>query len=627
VVTSYLPLPAFAVRSLDHARSLGDFLRASDFGDLVDWPLFAAGPDLPAVLGLYTAARTDQGLTSWLRAQIAATHSSSAFDAHAAVCRADRPDLQVPRLRSLLPALPEMHELRADLYQTIAQVFADTPTQTDHAEQVLAFYLDPVRFAEALADLSREESLAALFQAQMPAMLRVIDALPPPAQAESHLRGLIRQASRHFQDTRFIARSHALAQRLAFDGTADPSLLDDLWYGAFRLGQIDEAQIWLAQWARIRPLQKRPLVYRALVTAVHDKDAACRLLELAGAADGRSTVPGNVLYAEYSLQQGRIHAAELAIRRACDLAQAGNRTLPQDYMVALHNILTVQGQQTDALQDQFGLDTVQDMTPQPASTATARVVVVMTAYNAAEHLQRAVEGVMAQNVTGLTLIVVDDCSQDATSKICETLSKDSRIVTMRTPRNIGTYAAKNLGIQQALAMGGDYIGLCDSDDFWLKPHIARHLESMQANEALQCSTSQWIRVRDDGTVEAGLRGRYVETCPHSTFFRAEVFDRVGFFDEVRFGADREFLRRVAVHFGAHSIENIPAILTLGRRHAQSLTQSGAGAISEFNDSPPRLAYWQAWNDWHLAEAAAGRLPRIEAAPDIRAFAVSPEMLP
>ena len=273
------------------------------------------------------------------------------------------------------------------------------------------------------------------------------------------------------------------------------------------------------------------------------------------------------------------------------------------------------------------MDSVQDMTPQPASTATGRVVVVMTAYNAAAHLHRAVEGVLAQTVAGLTLIVVDDCSQDATAKICETLAEDPRIVTLRTPRNIGTYAAKNLGIQQALAMGCDYIALCDSDDFWLRPHVARHLEVMQANDALQCSTSQWIRVRDDGTVEAGMRGRYVETCPHSTFFRAEVFEWAGFFDEVRFGADREFLRRVTVHFGAQSIANIPAILTLGRRHAQSLTQSGAGAISEFNDSPPRLAYWQAWNDWHLAEAAAGRLPRIEAAPAIRAFAVGPDMLP
>lgn len=656
-MTAFLPLPAFAAQSLDHARSLAGFLRASGFAGLTDWPLFAAGADQAAALGLYAAARSDQGgpiqvcgdqgLTGWLRAQIAAVHSSAAFDAHAALCRASRPDLAVPRLRSLLPALPGLADLRADLFGTIAQVLTDGASG---AEQVLAFYLDPARFAEALGGLGRDEALAALFQAQMPALLRVIDQLPPPGQAEGdmrgHLAGLIRQASRHFHDTRFFARGHALAQRLVAggQGAADPGLLDELWYGAFRLGQLAEAEDWLAQWACIRPLQKRPLVYRALVTAVQDKDAACRLLELAGAADGRSTIPGNVLFAEYSLQQGRLHAAELAIRRACDLAQAGDQKIPQDYMVALHNILTAQGQKTDALQDlfqrsdlrlswdSFGLDSVQDSTPLPQSGLGqgARVVVVMTIYNAEAHLHRAVEGVLAQHLPQggqLTLILVDDCSQDASAKICDTLAGDPRIVTLRTPRNIGTYAAKNLGIARALDMGCDYIALCDSDDFWLRTHVARHLDAMQADDALQCSTSQWIRVRSDGTVEAGLRGRYVETCPHSTFLRAGVFDRAGFFDAVRFGADREFLRRIAVHFGAGSIGNIPAILTLGRRHAQSLTQSGAGAISEFNDSPQRLAYWQAWNDWHLAEAAAGRLPRIEAAPQIRAFAVNPDMLP
>lgn len=640
-----LILPDFAARSLENVGKLGTFLRASEFPELAASPLFADEPDLASALEQYrVAAAADQGLTTWLRTQIANLHSSTAFDDHAATCRANKPDLQIPRLRNLLPPLPPVVDLRADLYQTLIRTLQDLPddVQTATVEAILAFYLDQSRFAEALSGQSSNEVLADLFQAQMPAIMPLLDRMAAPSMGDMLLRELVRHGYKYFHKMRSFDRAHVLACLLARPSGSvdniDPALLDDLWYGAFRLGRLAEAQEWLSLWAKMRPLQKRPLVYRALVTAATDKAEACRLLELAGAADGRSTIPGNVLYAEYSLQQGAAHHAELAIRRACDLVHKTEAGVPPEYMVALHNVLTVQGQETDALQDlfqrsdlrldwsRFGLDEVKDMTAQPPLTGNARVTVVMTAYNAAAHLRRAAEGVLAQNVAGLTLILVNDSSEDETAEICAALAADKRVLVLQTPHNIGTYAAKNLGIQQALTIGCDYIALCDSDDFWLKPHVARHLAAMEANPAWQCSTSQWIRIRSNGTVECGLRGRYVETCPPSTFFRSDVFERVGFFDEVRFGADREFLNRLALHAGPDSIGEIHALLTLGRRHENSLTQAGAGAISEFHESPLRLEYWHAWNEWHLAELSAGRLPHIKAGAETRPFPVSPEML-
>lgn len=645
-------LPDFAARSLEAARNLADFLRKSRFPGLQDWPLFAGGAGDAAVNRLY-AARADarQGLTSWLRDQITALHSSAAFDGHAAACREREPDMPVPRLRKLLAPLPSVSQMRAAIHASAAQALEPLMTAPagGSAEKVLEFYLDSTRFSEAFADCGTDEMLAGLFQDQMPFLLDFIGKMPAPPEGDHLARGLIRQAGRHFIEMRAFERAHDLLCRLldppATGRSSDPGLLNDLWYTAFRLGQGAEALDWLAQWEKIRPLQKRPLVYRAIVTAVSDKAAACQILKLAGAADGCSTVGGNILYAEYRLAQGQVQEAEYAIRRACDIAERAGDPVPVDYLIALHNILTAQHRPTDALQalfrrsnlnltwTQFGLDSLRDLTsppvpvPVPVPAGAARVAVVMTVYNAAPYLRRAAESVLGQAVPGLKLILVDDCSEDASPDIIAALAEDDRVLALKTPRNIGTYAAKNSGIRRALDMGFDYITLCDSDDLWLQSHVSRHLEAMAENPALKCSTSQWIRVRDNGTVECGLRGGYVETCPHSTFFHADVFRTAGYFDEVRFGADREFLRRVALHFGPDAICNLQVLLTLGRRHDTSLTRSGAGAISEFNESPLRLAYWKAWNEWHLAERAAGRLPVIAAAAPTRAFAVAPDLLP
>lgn len=91
-----------------------------------------------------------------------------------------------------------------------------------------------------------------------------------------------------------------------------------------------------------------------------------------------------------------------------------------------------------------------------------KVSVVMPAWNAAGYIAHAVESVRSQTLTDWELIVVDDCSQDATGAAALAAAKgDPRVRVVRAAENGGVARARNLGMQHAT---GDWIAVLDSDD-------------------------------------------------------------------------------------------------------------------------------------------------------------------
>lgn len=630
-------LPDYLTALVTSAGKLADFLRNTHFPEAEKIEALDNIASPGALCETYLKVRARGGLARFAETTIRDIHTSAAFDSHVRSAGVRESGLRVPRLRALLPEQPEAADYGLQtLGAFAAAVRAAAP---ESFPGLIDFYFYTTSFAEIGPSQKRQSLLDSLFDRHPDVALRLLSARD---LLTGHMRAALRLVEgglAYFASNRYFAKVHELCQfRLE---RIDPEMgdlartLDAQWYADFRLGRLDEALAALDRWSGLKPTQTRPLIYRAIVESVRDPETAARTLEVAGADLGQAGIGGNVLYAEHLMaRDGQPQAAERALRRAIHGQQAAKT--PTDYLIALHNAFVAQGrtswalaevfrrQELDLAWDRFGLDGVRDLS-EDALSAPGKVSVVMTAWQAEAYLARAIQGVLEQSHADLELIVVDDCSEDRTAEICNSI-EDPRLRYMRTPRNIGTYAAKNMGIRDALSRGTDFVALCDSDDFWLRNHLAVHLEKMAETPEAVCSTSQWMRVRADGSVECGLRGRYVETCPHSTLFRRKAFE-AGFFDAVRFGADREFLNRITLRFGAGAILSIGRILTLGRRHDASLTTSGAGAISEFNESPVRLDYWANWNDWHIAEMAAGRLPHSEGDPDAgeRPFPAPAEM--
>jgi len=121
-----------------------------------------------------------------------------------------------------------------------------------------------------------------------------------------------------------------------------------------------------------------------------------------------------------------------------------------------------------------------------------RVSVLIPAYNAAACIERAIASVLAQAERRFEILVVDDASSDATASLVEAAAAhDGRIRLLRTERNGGPGAARNVGLAHA---SGEWIAPLDADDRFLPGRLAkladlgeRQQADMVADNLLLCA--------------------------------------------------------------------------------------------------------------------------------------------
>lgn len=130
-----------------------------------------------------------------------------------------------------------------------------------------------------------------------------------------------------------------------------------------------------------------------------------------------------------------------------------------------------------------------------AIAGRAKVSVVMPAYNAAATLRASMDSVLAQTHADVELLVIDDCSKDATwALIQDAAARETRVVPIKLPQNGGVAAARNAGIEAAT---GTHIAFLDSDDRWLPDKLALQLAHMRQTGA-QISYTAYRRFDESG---------------------------------------------------------------------------------------------------------------------------------
>ncbi len=107
-------------------------------------------------------------------------------------------------------------------------------------------------------------------------------------------------------------------------------------------------------------------------------------------------------------------------------------------------------------------------------TKAPAVSVIVTAYNNAEDIQKAVTSVTQQSVPDVEVVVLDDRSTDRTWGKVENLARqDSRIIPIRSAYNLGPSAMRNIGMNNAR---GEYVCFVDGDDTLRSGGLGRLLE-------------------------------------------------------------------------------------------------------------------------------------------------------
>lgn len=104
------------------------------------------------------------------------------------------------------------------------------------------------------------------------------------------------------------------------------------------------------------------------------------------------------------------------------------------------------------------------------------VSVVMPSHNVESFISHSIESVIDQTYTKWELIIVNDCSNDATPTIVERYLKDERIKLINNKENLGGAGSRNVAISAAK---GRYIAFLDADDIWLPDKLEKQIAFMQ----------------------------------------------------------------------------------------------------------------------------------------------------
>lgn len=141
------------------------------------------------------------------------------------------------------------------------------------------------------------------------------------------------------------------------------------------------------------------------------------------------------------------------------------------------------------------------------------VSVILPAWNAEKFVAAAISSALAQTLTDLEVLVVDDASTDGTAEVVAAFAAaDPRVRLIRAPHNGGPGSARNLALDHAQ---GAYIAILDADDRFAPTRLQSMVEFMRLHQAdivfdnlLRCPNPD-----DDGDAEPHLRVP-VGAAPH-----------------------------------------------------------------------------------------------------------------
>ena len=91
------------------------------------------------------------------------------------------------------------------------------------------------------------------------------------------------------------------------------------------------------------------------------------------------------------------------------------------------------------------------------------VSVIIPVYEVEEWIERFINSLKAQSLSGLEFIFVDDCGNDGTMDIINKFKEeDNRVIIIHNEKNIGPGSSRNKGIEIAR---GEYLSFLDPDDY------------------------------------------------------------------------------------------------------------------------------------------------------------------
>ena len=216
--------------------------------------------------------------------------------------------------------------------------------------------------------------------------------------------------------------------------------------------------------------------------------------------------------------------------------------------------------------------------------------VLLPAYNAREHIGRALRDLMAQTFADFEVLVVDDGSRDGTGDVVKTFS-DPRIRLFTLHKNRGLVGALNAGLSEAR---GIWIARQDADDRCRKNRLARQNAAITENPDVGLFYSQATLIDGRGLWRGKLRPPtttealrwdlcFRNSVPHTSavFNRSTVWDELGGYAGDNVTADYDLWSRLLRKGSAFGD---PCPLVSYRNHRASIMGTEMASAARVSDA-------------------------------------------
>lgn len=129
---------------------------------------------------------------------------------------------------------------------------------------------------------------------------------------------------------------------------------------------------------------------------------------------------------------------------------------------------------------------------------TPKVSFIVPCFNYAHYLRDCVDSILAQTFGDFEIIIMDDCSPDATPEVARSF-EDSRVSHVRQQVNLGSGANINDGIKRSQ---GEYLWVMSADDRLSRPDaLARYVAMAESHPRTGFVFSPALRLLDGKTAD------------------------------------------------------------------------------------------------------------------------------
>lgn len=210
--------------------------------------------------------------------------------------------------------------------------------------------------------------------------------------------------------------------------------------------------------------------------------------------------------------------------------------------------------------------------------AEFKITVGIPAYNAEEYVEEAINSILAQNISGLKIIVIDDGSTDKTFEVIKKYENYANFIIVKQ-ENAGLGATLNRLISMCTT---PYLARMDADDIAMPERLMKQIKYLEDNpavDAVGCQVRYFFREAALATRPTSLPSKHEEImslllsnshalCHPTLVFRTEAIKQAGGYKISGSGEDWEMFLRFGRRF---RFANLSEPLYFMRMHSESIT--------------------------------------------------------